>query len=197
MARVCTKQMNEEPIPITNLNDFIFCPVSIYFHSLDMDTDRISYQDEYQINGTASHEKSDEGKYSSRKNVFQAMSVFSEKYCLYGKIDVFDADKGLLTERKKKIKTIYDGYVFQLYAQYFSLLEMGYQVNKIQLYSMDDNKVYTIKLPENDIKMFSKFEKVIYDIKNFSFDSFVQNNSLKCKNCIYEPLCSYSCEKQL
>ena len=27
--------MSESPIPISNLNDFIFCPVSIYFHGLD------------------------------------------------------------------------------------------------------------------------------------------------------------------
>ena len=28
--------MSEQPLSISNLNDFIFCPVSIYFHSLDI-----------------------------------------------------------------------------------------------------------------------------------------------------------------
>ena len=52
-----------------------------------------------------------------------------------------------LIERKKKITTIYDGYVFQLYAQYYCLIEMGYLVEKIQFYSFDSNKTYPIKLP--------------------------------------------------
>ena len=34
--------MSENPILISNLNDFIFCPVSIYFHSLEKDADDFS-----------------------------------------------------------------------------------------------------------------------------------------------------------
>lgn len=63
--------MSEEPILITNLNDFIFCPVSIFFHNLDEDTDVYLYQDAAQLNGSAAHEKSDTGQYSTRKNVLQ------------------------------------------------------------------------------------------------------------------------------
>lgn len=118
--------MSEEPILITNLNDFIFCPVSIFFHNLDEDTDVYLYQDAAQLNGSAAHEKSDTGQYSTRKNVLQAISVFCSEYILCGKIDIFDIDSGVLTERKKKIKTVFDGYVFQLYAQYFAMKEMGY-----------------------------------------------------------------------
>lgn len=118
--------MSEEPILISNLNDFIFCPVSIYFHSLESDEENLLGQDSFQLNGTAAHEKSGSGKYSSRKNVLQGISVYSGKYNLCGKIDVFDADTGILTERKKLIKVVYDGYVFQLYAQYYALKEMGY-----------------------------------------------------------------------
>ena len=36
---------------------------------------------------------------------------------------------------------------YQLYAQYFCLREMGYEVEKLKLYSLDDNKVYEIPLP--------------------------------------------------
>ena len=39
--------MSEEPIAISNLNDFIFCPVSIYFHSLE-DGEDILTKDSYQ-----------------------------------------------------------------------------------------------------------------------------------------------------
>ena len=116
----------ESPIAITNLNDFIFCPVSIYFHAIDSDAEKLTYQDHYQINGTAAHEKSDSGAYSDRKDILQAVSVYCEKYDLYGKIDTFDIKTDKLTERKKKISTIYDGYVFQVYAQYFALTPLAY-----------------------------------------------------------------------
>lgn len=72
--------------------------------------------------------KSDNAAYSTKVSMLQGISIYSEKYNIIGKIDIFDSEKGILTERKKKVKTIYDGYIFQLYAQYFSLREMGYVV---------------------------------------------------------------------
>lgn len=187
--------MSEEPLIISNLNDFIFCPASIYFHSLEEDEENLLGQDSYQINGSAAHEKSDKAEYSSRKSVLQGISIYCEKYNLCGKIDVFDSESGILTERKKKIKTIYDGYVFQVYAQYFALIEMGYPIKEIRLYSMDDNKVYKISFPEDDKPMLKKFESLIYEINNFSFEFFHQTNIEKCRHCIYETLCSYSALK--
>lgn len=128
--------MSEQPVSISFLNDFIFCPASIYFHTIDDNEDDVQIQDTYQLNGTAAHEKSDSAAYSTKKSMLQGISVYCERYNLIGKIDTFDTEKGILTERKKKIKTIYDGYVFQLYAQYFSLIEMGYSVKSIRLYSI-------------------------------------------------------------
>lgn len=182
----------EESLSITTLNDFIFCPVSIYFHRIEEDTDTMLYQSEYQLNGTDAHKKIDNQEYSDKKDILQGISVYSEKYNLSGKIDTFDIALGRLTERKRQIKTIYDGYVFQLYAQYFALKEMGYSINELRFYSMVDNKVYKIKKPEEDLEMLQKFEKVIHDINNFNFTSFKQDNKTKCLNCIYEPLCSFS-----
>ena len=47
---------------------------------------------------------------------------------------------------------------YQLYAQYFCLTEMGYEVEKLKLYSLDDNKVYEIPLPnEKEIQIFEAF----------------------------------------
>lgn len=65
-------------------------------------------------------------------------------------------------------------------------------MSKIELYSMDDHKIYNVKLPSDDKQMMEKFEKTIYEIKNFDLNTFVQNNSLKCQNCIYEPACDRS-----
>lgn len=188
--------MSEQPISITNLNDFIFCPVSIYFHSLDDDTDGFLYKDTYQVNGSAVHEKSDSGTYSTRKSMLQAISVYSSEYNVCGKIDTFDSEKCILTERKKKISVIYDGYVFQLYAQYFSLTEMGYIVKEMRLYSMDDNKMYLVALPEDNQEMFERFKRVISEMNKFDVTNFHQDNISKCHKCIYEPLCSYSAIKE-
>ena len=56
--------------------------------------------------------------------------MYCEKYRLLGKIDIYDGKKKILRERKRQIKQVYDGYIFQLYGQYFSLIEMGYEVDK-------------------------------------------------------------------
>ncbi len=176
-------------ILITELNDFIFCPASIYFHKIYGGMDKMLYQTEYQINGTAAHEAVDEGKYSSCKAIFMGTNVYCDKYNLIGKIDIYDSKNKVLRERKKIVKQIYDGYVFQVYAQYFSLIEMGYEVEKIEIYSISNHKTYNIPLPHCDKEMFEKFERVIQEIRNFSMDNFKQTNIQKCKNCIYEPAC--------
>ena len=182
----------ENPIAISKLNDFIFCPVSIYFHELDIETEKIIYQSAYQLNGSASHESIDQKRYSTKKGILQGIDVYCEKYNLYGEIDIFDSEKGILTERKKRISKIYDGYVFQLYGEYFSLKEMGYNIKEIRLYSMDDNKVYVIDLPENNSRYFEGFVKVINNINSFKFQDYKPSSLKKCENCIYEELCCYS-----
>ena len=187
--------MSEQPLAISQLNDFIFCPVSIFFHSLETE-ENIMVQDSFQLNGTNAHKHSDSATYSTEKSVLQGVSVYCEKYNLIGKIDIFDEKTGVLTERKKKIKTIYDGYIYQIYAQYFSLIEMGYKVNKLRLYSMDDNKAYTVLKPEENKIMLEKFEHIITEMNDFSFIDFKQINISKCQRCIYEPLCSFSCLKE-
>lgn len=179
----------DDAIIISNLNDFIFCPVSIYFHNLYGNTSTITYQNASQINGSKAHAAVDSGTYSTRKDMIMAMEVYSENYNLVGKIDMYDSKTKVLTERKNKINVIYDGYVFQLYAQYFAMYEMGYEVKKLQFYSMSDNKTYPIKLPEQDKEMFYKFESTIKRIKEFSIDDFQQENIDKCRHCIYEPAC--------
>lgn len=42
----------EKPISISMLKDFVFCPVSIYFHSLYSGVERNLYQGKSQINGS-------------------------------------------------------------------------------------------------------------------------------------------------
>lgn len=57
--------MSEQPLAISQLNDFIFCPVSIFFHSLETE-ENIMVQDSFQLNGTNAHKHSDSATYSTK-----------------------------------------------------------------------------------------------------------------------------------
>ena len=173
---------------ITQLNDFILCPRSIYFHNIYQNNySEETYHKTWQKKGQAAHKAIDEQQYSSRKDVLQGIEVYSEKYNLLGKIDVFDLSNGELTERKFSVTAIYDGFRYQVYAQYFALSEMGYKVKKLKIYSKKDNKSYSIPLP--GLKELEEFENVLEDIKNFSLSDDFSQNPKKCLNCIYNPLC--------
>lgn len=186
----------EHPIIISNLNDFLFCPISIYFHGLEEQTHQLMYQKKAQLMGSHSHEKVDNAEYSDKKAILQGITVYSSEYNLTGKIDVFDSEKGILTERKRTIIKVYDGYIMQLYAQYFGLIEMGYQVNSIRLYSLSNNKMISVELPSQDTEMFDKFKRLLVDINEFDATQYKQTNVEKCKHCIYEELCYYSLIKE-
>ncbi len=179
-------------ITLSQLNDFIFCPISIYFHNLYADLKNILYQERAQIAGTQAHKAVDHNTYSKSKDVLTGIMVYSDELGIMGKIDTFHIKEGILTERKKKIKTIYDGYVFQLYGEYYCMKEMGYTVNKLRFYSMDDNKVYPVLLPSEDKKMDRKFKQTIQEMRVFDFHLYEQGNSEKCSRCIYHELCDRS-----
>jgi CRISPR-associated protein Cas4 len=103
-----------------------------------------------------------------------------------GKIDIYDKETKTLIERKTKIKKIYDGYKFQLYAQYFCMKEMGYDVQKLILRSLLDNKNYEISLPnEDDIQ---QFEEIIKCIRNFNSEDLLYHSCPRCSNSIYSVL---------
>lgn len=182
----------EEGILITQLNDYIFCPASIYYHHLYEQTNVYLYQNTTQVKGTNAHKSIEEQAYSSRKDILQGISVYSSHYNLFGKIDLFDAAKGELIERKNTIKTICDGYVYQIFGQYFALTEMGYEVKNMKLYSKTDNRSYPVALPGENPEMLSKFRGVIDEMNHFNLDDFQPQNKEKCGNCIYESACGVS-----
>lgn len=175
-------------IQISKINDFIFCPFSIYLHGIYENFSEKTYHSSYQTRGKIKHESVDTGKYSTSKNVLQGLEIYSEKYGLVGKIDTFDAEKGKLVERKNKIVRIYDGYKYQLWAQYFCLSEMGYNVREISLYSISDNKSYPLPIP--DYAEISEFETILEKIRNFDLQCELSKNPQKCEKCIYNNLCN-------
>lgn len=182
----------ETYMPIAYLNDFIFCPRSIYFHQLYGRVSQRLYHTTDQIKGKAAHKTVDTQSYTTSKQVLQGMEVYSEKYKIGGKIDTYDQKKCLLVERKRKIKVIYDGYIYQIYAQYHCLKEMGYEVKNLKFYSMDDNKSYPVKKPEDDPEQQKAFEDIVEKMKNFDLDAPFTANENKCKHCIYNNLCDAS-----
>ena len=113
--------MAEIPISISSLNDFIFCPASIYFHGLDQDTDVLTYQSTDQINGTAAHRTVDSGTYSENKDILQSFAVYSEQYNLYGKIDIYDYD---IKGEGEIILTINGDYFIYTYEGLIALVEI-------------------------------------------------------------------------
>jgi len=177
----------DEYIQISKLNDFTFCPYSVYLHSVYEDFSQKTYHSTYQTVGKICHENIERGKYTTSKLVLQGINIFSEKYGLIGKVDIFDVTKGVLVERKYKIKNIFDGQKYQLYAQMFCLEEMGYKVKSLCIQSLSDNKRYEIKLPDG--KEIEKFESLIKEIKNYQPSIKFRKNLKKCALCIYKPLC--------
>lgn len=182
----------DDVIIISNLNDFIFCPASIYFHKLYGSEDKLLYQTSYQLDGTKVHESIDNCTYSTKRNIITSLDVYSEKYRLFGKIDIYDADKKLLIERKKHVSRVFDGYVFQLYAQYYAMTEMGYGVDKLEIRSIDDNKKYPIELPDYNMHMKGCFEFLVNEMRMFNIEQFKQDNIEKCTKCIYKDACDRS-----
>lgn len=173
----------------SEINDFIFCPMSLYCHRFYDTKGDYVYKEPAQLDGTASHEKIDDLTYSTRKEILMSKEAYCEKYNIMCKIDTFNIKIGLLRETKRYLEKIYDGHIFQLYAQYFCLIELGYKISKMQIYSRMDNKVYDIKLPDEDDEMLKKFEYTLTQMRTFDIEKFLPTSNLKCSNCIYEPAC--------
>ena len=181
----------ENYISISFLNDFIFCPRSIYFHQVYKTFDTAIYHEDIQTKGRIAHKNIDNKKYSTKKEIIQGLCIYSTHYSLCGRLDLFNKKTGVLVERKKKVTKIYDGFVFQIYAQYYCLKEMGYKVKKLCIHSLDDNKNYFISLPEESIEMNKQFHSLIDKIKKFELEKDFDPNISKCKKCVYKNLCDY------
>lgn len=187
----------ENYIKLSTLNDFIFCPKSIFYHNLYDNYDKNIYQDEVQIAWTIAHKSISKKTYSTKKDILQDLELYSENYWIAWKLDTFNIKTWELIERKNQIfkdenwkEKIYLGYKYQLWWQMFCLEEMWYEIKNIYLYSMKDNKKYKIYKPsdsqliefENMLEKYRKFDLLKKDWKQ---------NTQKCIKCIYRELCDY------
>jgi CRISPR-associated protein Cas4 len=140
-----------------------------------------------QKQGKAAHEAIDEKKYSSRKDEITALSVYCEELKIMGKIDLYKQKEKLLIERKYKLETIYQGQIYQLWAQFFCMLEMGYDIEKLAFYSISTNKMFPIEIPAECQKQ--ELILFIEKMKEYDPNRPINVNNNKCKHCIYCNLC--------
>lgn len=176
----------ESYIQISKINDFLYCPLSLYLHTIYENFDARGYHEAAQVAGKIVHQNIEKGLYSSAKRFIQGIDIYSEKYNIAGKIDIYDSQEKALIERKNKIQNIYPGYKLQLYAQYFCMQEMGYEVKKLFLHSLSDNKRYKIDIPDN--KEITAFEEVIDEMRNFGPIDIKNHRCPHCQEHIYSTL---------
>lgn len=187
----------ESYIKLTNLNDFIYCPKSIFYHTLYESYNSNLFHKKAQIEWKIIHETIDNKKYSSRKNILQGLEVYNDFYKIAGKIDIFNIKTWELIERKTQIfkdengkEKIYKWQKYQIWWQMFCLEEMWYEIKTLWIYSVKDNKKYRIFKPSK--KEIIWFENVLEKYKNFNLlQKYWKQNIKKCKECIYNELCDY------
>lgn len=179
--------MMEDYIPISALNDFIFCPYSIYLHNVYMETDEDIYHATPQTRGRIAHETVDKKKASNRADVLQSLSVVSDKYRLMGKIDIYRTQEKRLIERKYQLRSIYKGQIYQLWAQYLCLVEMGYEIVSIAFYETSTNRMIPIPIP--DEKQIREFDSFLNTFRSYDPSQPIIINHNKCLHCIYCNIC--------
>lgn len=175
-------------ITISTLNDFIFCPYSIYLHNVYMESDETMFHATPQTRGRVAHETVDNKTASNRSNDILSLPVYSEEYGLMGKIDVYKKKEKKLIERKYQLKQIYQGQIYQLWAQMLCLQEMGYEVDTLAFYETSTNKMIPVAKPtEQGLLGFNRF---LHQFRSFDPSStpFTINPN-KCRHCIYCNLC--------
>lgn len=175
-------------ISISTLNDFIFCPYSIYLHNVYMESDETMYHATPQTQGRVAHETVDKKIASNRADDILALPIYSEEYGLMGKIDMYKRKERKLIERKYQLKQIFQGQIYQLWAQMLCLREMGYEVESLAFYETSRNKMIPVKMPtEHDLNEFKNFINLF---RSFDPSSSVFSiNPNKCSHCVYCNLC--------
>lgn len=152
-----------------------------------MNTDEDIYHATPQTQGKTAHKGVDKKTSSNKKNEILSLPVFSDELQIMGKIDVFKKDEKILIERKYQLKQIFKGQIYQLWAQFFCMKEMGYEIEEIAFYEISTNKMHKIPLPGEKEK--NELKEFIEKFKNFNPENQIVTNPNKCAHCIYCNLC--------
>ncbi len=174
-------------ILISQLNDFVFCPYSIYLHNVYQGADESLFHATPQTRGRIAHESVDTKTASHRTADILSLPVYSEEFALMGKIDLYRSSEKKLIERKYRLANVYRGQIYQLWAQYFCLKEMGYPVEHLAFYEISTNRMMPIHLPtEHDKEEFRAFLQTFHA---YNPADTITTNPNKCRHCIYCNLC--------
>ena len=184
--------MEEDYIAISNLNDFVFCPYSIYLHNVYENTDESLYHAIPQTRGCIAHATVDLKKCSTREDEFLNLPIYSEKYRLMGKIDIYKSKEKYLIERKYQLKQIFQGQIYQLWAQMICLQEMGYEIERIAFYEISTKRTIPVIIPTNE--ELQRFEQFLLEFRNYNPSQPFIPNINKCHHCIYCSLCDKTTE---
>ena len=79
-------------IHISTLNDFVFCPYSIYLHNVYMDTDESLFHATPQTRGRIAHKSIDNKSANNCKDNLISYPVYSAKIGLMGSIILFEVN---------------------------------------------------------------------------------------------------------
>lgn len=179
--------MSEEYITLSTLNDFIFCPYSIYLHNIYMEADEGLYHATPQTQGRIAHEAIDDKRCSTRKDDLMALPVYSHQLGIMGKIDLYRGAEHHLIERKYRLKQIFQGQLYQLWGECFCMREMGYEVAKVSFYEISTNTMLPQQLPGE--KEWQELKSFIEQFKAYDPAMPIKTNPNKCTHCIYCPMC--------
>ena len=113
-----------EPVLISSLNDYVFCPRRCAFHQIE----GIWADNEHTVIGSLLHEHADEPGYETDQGMtlLRALPLVSERYGLTGNADIVELhdDTYIPVEYKKGKRRKFDNDDVQLCAQAFCLEEM-------------------------------------------------------------------------
>jgi CRISPR-associated protein Cas4 len=152
-----------------------------------MEADEGLYHAVPQTRGKEAHESVDKKTGSSRRSDLFALTVCSNELGVMGKIDLYKQTSKTLIERKYQLKQIFRGQIYQLWAQYFCMIEMGYDVSALAFYEISTNKMIPVDLPGEAGK--SELKNFIHRFKTYDLSAPIAINRNKCIHCIYCNLC--------
>lgn len=179
--------MEGDYIHLSALNDFIFCPYSIYLHNIYMEADEGLYHAVPQTQGRIAHDAVDHKRSSTRKDDLMTLPVACEALGIMGKIDIYKGAEHHLIERKYQLKQIFQGQLYQLWGECFCLREMGFSVERVSFYEISTNRMIPQQLPGE--KEWDELRLFINRFKSFDPSMPIETNPNKCSHCIYCPLC--------
>jgi CRISPR-associated protein Cas4 len=152
-----------------------------------METDEDNYHATPQTRGKFAHQSIDNKVASTKRTDIMSLTVCSNKLNIVGKIDLYHQDTQQLIERKYEIKQIYQGQIYQLWAQYFCMIEMGYVVKSIAFYEISRNRMIPIDIP--DEKEYNALMTFINYYRAYNPSMLIPINQNKCIHCVYCNLC--------